>query len=36
MKTDGNSLGTDIAALLPNAYIERRLSTLVDYHIQDT
>jgi hypothetical protein len=36
MKTDSNGLGTDTATLLPNAYIERRLSTLVDYHIQDT
>ena len=36
MKTDSNSLGTDTAALLPNAYTERRPSTLADYHIQDT
>ena len=36
MKTDSNSFGIDTAALLRGAYSGCRLSTLVDYHIQDT
>jgi hypothetical protein len=36
MKTDNNSLGTDIAEFLRNVYIGFRLSTLADYRIQDT
>jgi len=36
MKTDSNSLGTDIAALLRNEYIADHPSKLVHYHIQDT
>ena len=35
-KTYTHSLDTDIAALLLWAYIESRLSTPADYHIEDT